>query len=529
MSGNPNATLTQPTPLLDPHRLVGWEESRRRRRMLEGTWGEDLRTEMVVRTGVKRTDRLGKLSRALNLFRSTVDQTSTTYDIAPEIEYQSDDEPDPEAVDVMRDVLDDAMWWQLAAQNARYTNGLRNSLVNVVWADDTEAVRYRLVTADTVEVVTDPDDPFTLREVVEVRQRENPDDGKPGWYYDVWKLDGDGGGSLSVVNSAGEDFTAAFLGDEAGTYPWVDDDGVAFLPWVKYDAQPGTRPFDPFELCELVDGSFEVGVLWNFYAKAMKDASFEQRALVDGEPLGVSTAPSGYRELDVDPMALLQVSSKPDKTASLTSWRPSVDVEKFAQAVLLYQRTMIDSMGISSSDMEKTASESGVAIKLRRSAQRRLAKKQEPMFRRGDESLLMLTALVNNAFSDGETLPVDGWGVTYQYIEDPVEERVAELEYRKELMAQGLISRTRMYLLTHPNSTEEQARESIVQAALENTWLDRVVSASVLEPEDAAALDSARERAVDALLSDDLDPNARAILEQVAGIGQRQTDQEPTA
>jgi len=139
--------------------------------------------------------------------------------------------------------------------------------------------------------------------------------------------------------------------------------------------------------------------------------------------------------------------------------------DRFAASVLDYQRVVVSVLGIHPGDLEqRSGSESGYAISLKRSAQREWAKRHETTMRDTDRQLLTLLAKVSNTFSES-TLPESGWSVLYQYADDPVAEKMERFEYDRAQVESGLLSRVDWLRSLRPGMTEDQAMQQLVESA----------------------------------------------------------------
>jgi len=471
MPATPNETFITPS---DRYDQVRWEETALRHRMLDGNWQDDLASHLVATLNIKRASNLGRLSRAINLFKSLSMQIGPVlYDRSPNISIQDADSEQDKAVAEMHDA---AHVWQLAQRHALYVVGLRESLYCIEWSKSEETVKLRLVTPDTVTIETparDPDDIEVIREA-RVRHVKNPEAGIMEYraFWNVWsKKDG---GSFRIEDASGVDWTAEILGEEeaAEPYPYIDSDGEPFLPFVLYHAMPTSKVWDAFEWCELVDGAFEVAILWNNYQKIMRDASWVQKYTIDLALAGVSHRPEGAAtvgRVTTSPDSVLMFKSEGDTTGSTGTFEVPVDVEKYALAILQYQRTMVSTLGVHPADVEQVTgnAQSGYAIQLKRSAQRRMALAMEPQFRRGDIELMQKMAMVYNLLSPEGTpdLPVIGYSITYQPPDEAITERMERLQYSTALNQVGLLSRVDQYKQEFVNASDEDAIKAILEAA----------------------------------------------------------------
>jgi hypothetical protein len=106
------------------------------------------------------------------------------------------------------------------------------------------------------------------------------------------------------------------------------------------------------------------------------------------------------------------------------------------------QATVLNNVGIHPDDLSQSGQpQSGVAIQLKRSYQRKVALGYVPMFQSSDQRLYGKMARVWNIFyGAGTKLPVDGWKVEYSLPETSTDEFLADLKRDQTLIELGLKS-----------------------------------------------------------------------------------------
>lgn len=461
--------MIEGTPLPDdPEEAARWEETHRKRRMMEGTWTQDLMVYTLEVLNADRATNLGRMSRAVNLIRSLAFQIGPAlYDSEPTTSNAA--AYDAEAWESM---LASASVWQMAPRHGAMAWALREQLWFVSWSESSSRPVLRSVPPDEVVASPADDDPARPVRIEWLRRREVA--GKVIFAWDVWDVSDPDAPVFFIRDADGEDITASVDANLVGMYPWKDDVG-AFLPWVLTHAEATSSLFDPFTLAELSDLTFDVGVLWNLYHHVMRDASWRQKFTVDLELGGNGgKTESGSVSVTTSPTSVANFRSTSDRAGTVGSLDVAVDVEAFARAVLLYARSTLATLGIHPADVETTASaESGVAISLKRSAQRREAMRLEPQYRRSDEQLLSIVARVSNLFGS-TSYPVDGWQIVYAPPTDSVAEREAAYDFAKKQVADGLLSRADWYRLMNPSATLDEAREAIALIEAERGVLARI-------------------------------------------------------
>lgn len=440
-----------------------WEESARRRRMLDGTWGDDLLTYMAGVLNVLRTSSIGKPSRAINLYRTVVEQLAIHYTGPAQVTHDTDDDTadnrEGQPGTVMSDLLARGYVWPSLRRHEEYVLGLRESLLFVGWSEKLDAPRLRLVTADTVVVTHAAGDPSQIVGVREARWRGDRQ------LWDVWSLEDPRG--FWIENEKGVDLTAETLGT-VPAWEWDGPEG-RYLPWVVAHATYTGALWDPHAWCELVDGAFDVAVAWNNWHKVVRDASWRQRwglgVTVQGGAMRGSGETSA-RHVTTAPDSVLLFESTSQATAgSLGSFDQPTSPEELGQAILQFSRTLLASVGIHPADVEKTEgnASSGYAIQLRRSAQRRLAQAAESMRRACDVELLTLIA--REAGKHGHALPDDGWQIAYQYPDDGAAEKTEALALDVAMVEAGVLTPVDMYQRWHPGVSDDAAARALIEAA----------------------------------------------------------------
>lgn len=480
----------------DAEDIARWEESARRRRMLDGTWGADLLAHMAATLGVLRTDSIGRPSRAVNLFRSAIDQLACHYDRPGVLRHESGDE----AGDAMAALYERGHLWPLLARHERYALGLREALIRVGWSATLEAPALRLVPADTVVVRCAPGDVADIREIREARWRDVSGTQRQVW--DVWSLDDERG--LWLEDERGRDITAEVLG-ELPEYEWVDEQGERYLPWLLSHAQPTGQLWDAYAWCELVDGAFDVGVAWNHWHKLLRDSAWRQKygigiTVAGGITRGEGMASARHVTTAPDSILLLDPTT-PGTAGAVGTFDAPASASEVGDAILAFQRTLISTVGIHPADVERTegGASSGYAIQLRRSAQRRLAMSSESVRRSDDVTLLRLVAL--EATRQGQLLPTEGWSIAYQYPDEGAAEQQERLTLQQNQVAAGLLTPVEMYQSWHPGVSDDAAFRALLDGAAQRMALQPEAVQRLLA-ENATTVDDARALAADMAAED---------------------------
>lgn len=450
--------------------MARWNESRMRRRMLEGLWEKDVRDRIKEYFSRVRELTLGKPSLGLNMFNSIVGQQAVLYDKAPTIE-SPEGTSDAQKMS-FSNALQDAHLNQLWQRNNKYTIGIRENLMKLVWT--AEGLRYNVVPADIVTATHAPQDPSTLTGIAEAVILS---DGRTAW--ETWDISNPENPSMKLITPGGTDITSEVIKDP-GVYMPRWGSGKPFLPYTLYHAQWSNKLWNPWDEAEIPCASLDLAVLWTMFGAIVRDASWPQRYVINLRLDGATvtkgsndTARVGY--IDTAPASLL-VLKHIDKNATATAgqFEPGGDPEVIGRSIIAYMGVLLSNLGISPADLQSTPqAESGYAIQLKRSAQRREALKTIPNFMDGDTELLNKTAAMLNAYG-GTSYPEDGWGISYNLPELGHLELVEELNTHEKLMTMGLQSKVETFLKMFPEwvgRSRDEVIEHLKMIAQENSEL----------------------------------------------------------
>jgi len=461
--------------------LSRWEATRRRRRVLLGEWEQDLNDYISRHLGTARQGSWGPPSQALNLFKSIINQLAVIYDQDPLV---SNDELLPEQAEYVESL----MLWSKAKHHSKLVLGLRESLIRIHWTPGNHVgaagFYLRLVTPDYVEIETSNDSPNNPVMIREALIRTDPRDEQEYWFFDEWDIRDPSNPTFKICESeGGKDVTHLFIEDE--TYSYIDDDGRPFLPWVLYHAEDTGRLFDCYGWNELLSGTYELALLWSYWVHIVKDASWAQKYGINVRLSGTSLSGDGRAErasIETDPSSLLMFEGMNGEAASLGNFVNSTDPKLISESIIDFSSVIIDNIGLTPSDYQKTVSESGVAIKLKRESIRRMQKMSEVSFRKSDEELLTKVSMINNLFTENIKLPVTGWHIEYQSLTEDNDEIKSKLELNKSLLDLGLITMVDFIQRMNPGLSREDAANKLLSNIEEDAMFSKIRRVSLEEP-----------------------------------------------
>lgn len=542
----PQPSTVPPTPS-DNYTSTRLDETRLRRRLLEGVWRSDLEQRMREQVGTVRANAWGRPSLALNFFASVVRELSTLYDSPYRVTHdRASEEQTAALVDRMR--LGGI--FGIMPEVQRLTLGLREEFIRP-HVDARGRLRFRTVTPDMTlakSTVDEPDRPIAVQEY-RLRHLEGSDE--PEWTIDYLSIEDPQNPIYKVCRVAangyaGEDITQQVLGgDFSGSlYPYRrkvfvpaegsdvevpdfgrDSDGNPLgepvLPYILYHAK-GTRDrlFDPFAGHEIVDGTLDTAVLHQMLMHVFKDASWPQRYTVNLEVGAAEVIGDGSTrraEVIADPSTILGLHTPRDEETNLQpmvgQWQAGGDVEKMEGTLANIVARLATEAGIPPSDIQRLGgtARSGAAISLTNAGKRKAQRKYGAIFRDYDERLVALCAIMLNS-ATGSSFVEGGYTVVYPQLPLSPEELKARREEVIEMLDRRLITPVDAYIELHPGTTETQAALKVAEAAGET-----VESPQVAPVEDMrAALDEV-EGALESMTDDDRD-DVREALEESASV-----------
>lgn len=463
-------TSIPPSPA-DTGEALRWEEGRRRRRLLEGTWRSDLEREMERRIGTTRRQAWGHPAMATAPFSSVIRALAVLYDTPTVVRHDSD------GIDGLVQSIRLSGLWGLMARVQRYTLGLRECFVRVHVGANGRPV-YRPVYPDMVLARAGVDAPDMPVHVEELRLRVHPTTGRQLWTLDVLSVEDPDAPYYRVVEAKaglehGEDLTALFLGEDlsGASYPYRRKDSRPVVPYVLYHAErTGDRLFDPYVWSELVEGSYALAVKMNFADHTFMQASWPQRWALGCKVASVEIEEEGKkgtrRAVVVDPAMLLELEAiEGQGQAQVGQFNPAGDITQMEEVISSQMARLAQDAGVPASDIQRMNSQrSGVSISLSNEGKRAQQRRYAGQFRDSDERLVALTAaLINRA--TGSNYPEGGYSIIYPEIPLSPDEQTARREHVLELMAAGLMSPIKAYMSLNPGVTETQAQQDLAAIA----------------------------------------------------------------
>ena len=458
-----------------------WRHTALRRRLVQGTWSEDLERELYRHLPADRREAWGVADMSSNALEQVSRQLSQLYHETPKVTH----EEDISALIGRTGYVTESGFWQLMQRVQQYTIAMRECCVRIDVAPHVKGVNsrindicYRVVTPDFVYAEAHPDQPDEMVYYQEYRLRYNDSKDEYEWIADVIDirdLQNPKFGMFKIKSDGqiGEDVSVQYMGHETHTganYPYFGKDGIPFIPVQIYRAEKTGQLWNPYDGSQLTFGTLSSSVLYSFYLHLIRDSCWSQKYLVNcglaGQNIQDAEYPSRRATVTTDPSSILVFASDPDVTSQpmVGTFEPSADPQKMLESITAYEARIAVASGVASSDIQRTSGDprSGFAISISRSGMREMQKRYAPIFRRSDEQILEKTAKLTNRYLN-TNLPEEGYRVQYQQIALSPEEMKALRQDVTEKLAAGLISPIDAIMILNPDLDDEAAKQELMR------------------------------------------------------------------
>lgn len=465
----PRPRLPDPPTPADAEDAARWTQTRLRRRLLDGTYEDDVVSRVQKHLGTVRQHITGPPDLSGCFYAALCRELATLYLEPPTVWHEAGEAASP-LIGSGGLVQRSGIWAHMAQIQAR-TIGCRDYLIRV-GRTAAGALTYRAVAPDLtiVEAPTDaPSQPYYL---AEVRLRN------ARWYYDVFDLRDPANPAYEVREalSGKRPEEGDLVVDLTSTLPRAAD-GRPVLPYVAYHAEAHTDRFwDPWAWLTVVEGALNHSVQLTEWLHLFRDACWAQRYTIDCKPIGgvtqsVAGGASAVREITTDPATILELESADDKNnASAGTFAVPADPKLTLESASDYAARIAQEAGVSTSDMQRMSGDprSGYAISLSNEGKRAAQRRFVAQFRAADERLMAVSAVV----SELPGVPQDGYVVSHASIPLSPDELRARREHVFALMDRGLMGKGEAYAEMHPGVSIEQAREIVAEIAAAATPME---------------------------------------------------------
>jgi hypothetical protein len=474
----------------DTYEVRRVEHTRLRRRMLEGTWEQDLHDRLQIHLGTVRKAAWGLPDMSSNIFRQIARSLAALYIQPPDVSHPTRNLAAAGIVDMVgRSGL-----WATMNRFQQLVIGCREYWQRVHVSADGR-LTFRPVAPDMTiarSFADRPDYPVSVREL---RERTHAD-GTPRWTWDVLDIS-DPENPIYQVRAyvdggkVGEDLSAVYLGGDysGAAYPYRRSDGRPILPYVLYHAERiGDRLWDCYEGIEVVEGSLNIAVSYSMLFHALKDSSWPQRYIIGAEPQG-GTIEGGVagarREVVSDPATVLMLRASDEQQPVIGQWQAGCDVTQLEATIAASANRLAQDAGVSPADIQRMGgtARSGYAIALSNEGKRDAQKVYSQSFRAADEQLVMTAAILANR-AMGSQFPEGGYSVQYRSIPLSGSELDARRKHALELLDAGLMTRIDALRLFDDSLTEQDAVAMLAEIDALNKAREVVDEATDMEAEE---------------------------------------------
>ena len=474
----------------DTYEIRRVEHTRLRRRLLEGTWEEDLHNRLQIHLGTVRKAAWGLPDMSSNVFRQIARSLASLYIQPPDVSHPT---RNLSAVGIVEMVARSGLW---ATMNRfqQLTIGCREYWQRVHVSADGR-LTFRPVAPDMTIAKSFADRPDYPVSVREMRERTDAE-GKPRWTWDVLDIS-DPENPIYEVRAyvdggkVGEDLSAVYLGGSysGAAYPYRRSDGRPILPYVLYHAERiGDRLFDAYEGIEVVEGSLNIAVSYSMLFHAIKDSSWPQRYIIGAEPQG-GTIEGGVagarREVVSDPATVLMLRASDEQQPVIGQWQAGCDTTQLENTISAFANRLAQDAGVSPADIQRMGgtARSGYAIALSNEGKRDAQKVYAQSFRASDEQLVMTAAILANR-AMGSQFPEGGYSVQYRSIPLSGSELDGRRKHALELLDAGLMTRIDALRLFDDSLTEQDAVAMLAEIDAMNKATEVASEATEMEAEE---------------------------------------------
>lgn len=460
-----------------------WKHTALRRRMIQGTWNQDLEDCLYEHLPADRREAWGVADMSSNALEQVTRQLSMLYHETPKV--TADTDTDISDLIGRSGFMTKSGFFQLMQRVQQYTLAMRECCVRIDVAPHVEGgdarvngITYRIVTPDFVYAEAHADAPDIMVYYQEYRLRYDEAGDELKWVADVLDcrdLNNPIFGMYEIKSDGtlGDDVSEIYMGHATHTgadYPYIGKDGIPFIPVQMYRAEKTSQLWNAYDNSTLTYGSLNSAVLTTFYLHLIRDSCWGQKYIANLHLAGQSAVEgnldSRRATVTTDPSSILVFTSDPDQTTQpmIGTFEPSTDPLKMLESISAYEARVAVSSGVASGDVMKVSADprSGYAISIDRAQQRESQKRFAPVFRFADEELITKTAKLCNRFLN-TNLPESGYRVQYSTLPLSPEETKSLREDIIQKMAAGLVSPVDAMMMMHPDLDEEEAKKELLR------------------------------------------------------------------
>ena len=458
---------------------IRWDHTALRRRLIQGTWEQDLEDELYRHLPADRREAWGVADMSSNALEQVSRQLSMLYHENPIVTHEND------ITELIgrEGYVTKSGFFQLMQKVQQYTIAMRECAVRIDVVSNqnnlnrNSGIFYRVITPDFIYAEAHPDAPDEIVYFQEYRLRHNEEKETFEWIVDIFDLRNMENPrfcmhKINQDGSIGHDVSELYMGTPAReneSYPYRFQDGRPFIPIQLYRAEKTGSLWNAFDGAQLTFGTLSSAVLFSFYLHLIRDSCWAQKYVAGLQLAGQSAidqdSPARRASITTDPSSILVFTSDPDVTTQplIGSFEPSADPQKLLESIAKYEYRVATAAGISSEVLRQSGDpRSGYALSISRDGQREAQKRYAPIFRSNDEQILGKTAALCNQYLNTK-LPEDSYRVQYTQLNlSPAEMKENREDVIQKLNA-GLISPIDAIMQLNPDLDDLEARNELIR------------------------------------------------------------------
>ena len=400
--------------------------------------------------------------------------------------------PDPSAEGLIgpKGAIAKAGYWTKMQRIEYFTIGIGDYLVHVS-VDSRGSLVYRPVAPHNVILTWDEENPDRLVQVLELRVRWSDPEQRWHWAWDVYDISDPKNPSWRVLSAtetepqpdgtmAPMDLSSTFLvhadGESTGAlvgaaYPFRDDDtGDLFIPY-GHHSSADVIGWNIDELRGLHRATLHATTYATYAGRTALDATgpfsivygleigADIRFGEDGTP---TSAGEPVRTIPITPGMVLSATAIAEKVGKL-DFNAGVNLPALSKFVETYTSNAMRLRGLGGADAQKQAANptSGSALYISDKGRREYSTATNPIFHRDDLGIVVISALVLNAFT-GTSYPTDDdYSLVYAHVPLSPQEEANERDEDEWKLKMGLKSRVDIMIERNPGLSREQAIERL--------------------------------------------------------------------
>lgn len=290
--------------------------------------------------------------------------------------------------------------------------------------------------------------------------------GRPEYRWESWDISDPANPRYAILDSSGIP-DPYFAADQrtGADYWWRYADGRPFIPFVFYARTDTGQLWHDAGRKGATRGALNTMLYWSYVGVCARDSS-GTTAIAVGVDFGKSMTTSNEggapaSKLNLQPGCVLVAQPSDDtRQPMVVQLQPGVDIEKLRMFAEAYEMRQLTREGLAPDDVtrDKSNPTSAAALSINNSAKRQVARRLMPFFRRSDLEMLGKMAAIARVHGLG-TYPETGYSIAYEELPLSTDEMEAARAQAEWDLAQGFVSKPRIYARRHGVSVDDAVVE----------------------------------------------------------------------